>query len=89
VAITRHDIATALTCAPSRDIAFTGVMPEAFAASLRGILPPELVGGLLEDDARYPRGEAAEVTTTVVGITGHPAGDIGQFARDNAAAFSG
>jgi len=33
--------------------------------------------------------EAAEVTTTISDITGRPPGDIGQFARDYAWAFSG
>lgn len=88
-AITHHDIAAALTSALGRHIAFTDVPPEAFAASLRGILPPWQADGLLEDYAHYRRGEAAEVTTTVADVTGQPPRDIGQFARDYAAAFSG
>jgi hypothetical protein len=51
-----------------------------------GILPPWQASGLLEDYAHYRRGEAAEVTTTVADITGRPPRDIGQFARDYAAA---
>ena len=87
-AITHHDIAAALSAALGRDVAFGDAAPEAFAASLRGILPPWQVDGLLEDYAHYRRGEAAEVTTTVADITGRPPRDIGQFARDFAAAFS-
>jgi uncharacterized protein YbjT (DUF2867 family) len=87
-AITHHDIAAALTAALGRDITFEDAAPEAFAASLHGILPPWQVDGLLEDYAHYRRGEAAEVTTTVADITGRPPRDIGQFARDFAGAFS-
>jgi uncharacterized protein YbjT (DUF2867 family) len=86
-AITHHDIAAALSSALGRDIAFGDAAPEAFAGSLHGILPPWQIDGLLEDYAHYRRGEAAEVTTTVADITGRPPRDIGQFARDYAAAF--
>jgi uncharacterized protein YbjT (DUF2867 family) len=88
-AVTHDDIAAALTSALGRHIAFADAPPEAFAASLRGILPPWQVDGLLEDYAHYRRGEAAEVTTTVAEVTGQLPRDIGQFARDYAAAFSG
>ncbi len=57
-AITHYDIAAALTSALGRHIAFADVPPEAFAASLRGILPPWQADGLLEDYAHYRRGEA-------------------------------
>jgi uncharacterized protein YbjT (DUF2867 family) len=87
-AITHQDIAAALSAALGRDISFADVAPGAFAANLSGILPPWQVDGLLEDYAHYRRGEAAAVTTTVADITGRPAGDIGRFARDYAAAFS-
>jgi uncharacterized protein YbjT (DUF2867 family) len=87
-AITHHDIAAALSSALGRDITFGDAAPEAFAASLHGILPPWQIDGLLEDYAHYRRGEAAEVTTTVAEITGRLPRDIGQFARDYAAAFA-
>ncbi len=86
-AITHHDIAAALSAALGRDITFGDAAPEAFAASLHGILPRWQVDGLLEDYAHYRRGEAAEVTTTVADITGRTPRDIGQFARDYAGAF--
>ena len=63
--------------------------PQAFAASLRGILPPWQVAGLLEDYAHYRRAEAASVSPAVAEITGRPPRDIGQFARDYVAAFAG
>jgi hypothetical protein len=59
---------------PARDIAFADVTPEGFATSLRGVLPPWQVDGLLEHYAHYRRGEAAEVTTTVTDLTGQAPG---------------
>jgi uncharacterized protein YbjT (DUF2867 family) len=86
-AITHQDIAAALTATLGRDISFVDVTPEAFAASLSGILPAWQVDGLLEDYAHYRHGEAAAVTTTVADVTGQAPGDIGRFARDYATAF--
>ena len=87
--ITHTQIAAALTAALGRDVTFTDVPPEAFAGSLRGILPPWQVDSLLEDYAHYRRGEAASVSSAVAEITGRPARDIQQFARDYAPAFKG
>ncbi len=88
-AITHAQIAAALTSALGRDISFIDVPPEAFADSLQGILPPWQVQGLLEDYAHYRRGEAAAVSPAVTQVTGKPATDIQQFARDYAPAFAG
>ena len=87
--ITHAQMAAALTAALGRDVTFTDVPPEAFADSLRGILPPWQVEGLLEDYAHYRRGEAASVSSAVAEITGRPPRDIQQFARDYAPAFKG
>jgi uncharacterized protein YbjT (DUF2867 family) len=87
--ITHGQIATALTATIGRDVTYIDVPPEAFAASLRGILPPWQVEGLLEDYAHYRRGEAASVSPAVAEITGRPPTDVRQFARDYAAAFAG
>jgi uncharacterized protein YbjT (DUF2867 family) len=87
--ITHAQIATALTSAVGREITFVDVPPEAFAASLRGILPPWQVEGLLEDYAHYRRGEAAVVSPAVAEITGRPPIDVRQFSRDYAKAFAG
>jgi uncharacterized protein YbjT (DUF2867 family) len=86
-AITHTQIAAALTEALGREVTFTDVPPEAFAQSLRGILPPWQVEGLLEDYAHYRRGEAAAVSPSVPGITGRPAISVRQFARDYASLF--
>ncbi len=86
-AVTHAQIATALTDALGREVTFTDVPPDAFADSLRGILPPWQVDGLLEDYAHYRRGEAAAVSPAVTEITGRPPTDVWQFARDYAPAF--
>ena len=88
-AVTHAQIATALTDALGREVTFTDVPPDAFADSLRGILPPWQVDGLLEDYAHYRRGEAAAVSPAVTEITGRPPTDVWQFARDYAPAFKG
>jgi uncharacterized protein YbjT (DUF2867 family) len=87
-AITHMDIAAALTSALGRDITFTDVPPEVFAGSLQAILPAWQIDGLLEDYAHYRRGEAASVSPAVAEITGKPATDVRQFARDYAQAFT-
>ncbi|HEX3491353.1 MAG TPA: SDR family oxidoreductase [Streptosporangiaceae bacterium] len=88
-AITHAQMAAALTAATGREVGFADATPEAFAASLRGILPPWQVDGLLEDYAHYRRGEAAAVSPAVPEVTGRPATSFAQFARDYAGAFSG
>jgi uncharacterized protein YbjT (DUF2867 family) len=86
--ITHTQIAAALSAALGREVIFIDVPPEAFADSLRGILPPWQVEGLLEDYAHYRRGEAAAVSRAVTEITGRPQTGIEQFARDYATAFA-
>ena len=81
-AITHAQIAEALTAVLGQQVTFVDVSPSAFADSLRGILPPWQVDGLLEDDADYRRGEAAAVSSAVTEITGTPPKDVAQFACD-------
>jgi uncharacterized protein YbjT (DUF2867 family) len=88
-AITHSQIAAALSTALGRTVSFINVPPEAFADSIRELLPPWQVDGLLEDYAHYRRGEAAAVSPAIADITGTPPRSIGQFARDYAAAFGG
>jgi len=87
-AITHAQIAGALTAALGRQVNFVDVPPSAFADSLRGVLPPWQVDGLLEDYAHYRRGEAAAVSSAITEITGTPPRDVAQFAREYAPAFS-
>ena len=88
-AITHAQIAAALTTALGRTVTFTDVPPEAFAGSIRGLLPPWQVDGLLEDYAHYRRGEAAAVSSAVAEVTGTAPRSIEQFARDYATVFAG
>lgn len=88
-AITHAQIAAALTTALGRTVRFVDVPPEAFADSIRAVLPPWQVDGLLEDYAHYRRGEAAAVSPVVAEITGTSPRGIEQFARDYATAFAG
>lgn len=88
-AITHSQIATALTAALGRTVRFIDVPPQAFADSIRELLPPWQVDGLLEDYAHYRRGEAAAVSPVITKITGTSPRGIERFARDYAAAFAG
>ncbi|MCY9783875.1 SDR family oxidoreductase [Nocardiopsis sp. EMB25] len=87
-AVTHEQIARALSAATGRDITFREASAEQFAAALTGILPPWQIDGLVEDYAHYARGEAAGVHTSVADLTGRPARDVTEFARDHAAAFT-
>jgi uncharacterized protein YbjT (DUF2867 family) len=87
--ITHAQIAAALTAALGRTVTFTDVPPQAFAVSIRQLLPPWQVDGLIEDYAHYRRGEAAAVSPVVEEVTGRAPHSIDQFARDYAAAFTG
>ena len=88
-AITHADIATALSLALGRPVAFRDATPEAFAAALAATgMPPWQVDGTLEDYAHYRRGEAALVSPAVRDVTGAAPRDIDTFARDYAMAFA-
>lgn len=86
-AVTHSEIAEAIGAASGRQVTFVDVPPEAFAASLRGLLPDWQADGLLEDYAHYRRGEAAEVLPTVAEVTGTAPRTVAEFARDHVGAF--
>jgi uncharacterized protein YbjT (DUF2867 family) len=86
-ALTHAGMAAALSAATGREVTFTDVPPDAFAAALTGVLPPWQVDGLLEDYAHYARGEAAFVSPDVPDVLGRPAIDFARFARDHADRF--
>jgi uncharacterized protein YbjT (DUF2867 family) len=89
-AVTHTDIASAITEATGRPVAFVDASPEAFAGALGAAgVPPWQVDGLLEDYAHYARGEAASVSPHVREITGTDPRDVGRFAEDYARAFVG
>ncbi|GAA4700793.1 Uncharacterized conserved protein YbjT, contains NAD(P)-binding and DUF2867 domains [Promicromonospora umidemergens] len=87
-AVTHQQIARALSAAAGHEITFQDVPAEQFSAALTGVLPPWQLEGLIEDYAHYARREAAEVHTAVADLTGRPARDVTDFARDHAAAFA-
>jgi uncharacterized protein YbjT (DUF2867 family) len=87
-AITHSDIAEALSATTGREIEFVDVPPEEFRASLAGVLPDWQLDGLVEDYAHYRRGEAADVLSTVIDVTGVEPRDIADFARDYADRFT-
>ncbi|MHC1559744.1 NmrA family NAD(P)-binding protein [Actinomycetospora sp. C-140] len=87
-AVTHAEIADALGAATGRSVAFDDVAPDTFAAALSGVVPPWQLEGLVEDYAHYARGEAATVDPAVQQVTGRPATDVGDFARDHADAFT-
>lgn len=86
-AVTHEQIAHALSAATGRDIAFKDAPAEQFTAALTGVVSPWQLDGLVEDYAHYARGEAAEVHPSVPDLTGRPARDLTDFARDYAAAL--
>ncbi len=86
--VTHGDIAAALGGATGVPVAFHDLPPAQFAAALEAYVPRWQLDGLVEDYAHYARGEAADVTTAVADLTGRPARDVGDFARDHAASFA-
>jgi uncharacterized protein YbjT (DUF2867 family) len=89
-AVTHTEMASALTKAIGRPVAFIDVPPDAFAGALKAAgVPAWQVDGLVEDYAHYARGEAASVSPHVREITGTDPRDVGRFAEDYARAFVG
>ena len=86
-AVTHDEIARALSTATGREITFQEATAEQFSEALAGVLPPWQLAGLVEDYAHYARGEAAEVHGAVTELTGRPARDVTDFAREHADAF--
>ena len=87
--ITHGEIAAALTSALGRDITFIDVrarrlrrQPAGHPAALADPGPPG-------DYSHYRRGEAASVSPAIAEITGKPATDVRQLARDHVRIFVG
>ncbi|MER5890484.1 SDR family oxidoreductase [Streptomyces sp. NPDC001941] len=83
-AVTHIEIARALSAATGLDVTFHDTPADQFTAALSGVLPPWQLEGLVEDYAHYARGEAAAVHACVSDLTGRPARDVTDFARDYA-----
>ena len=88
-ALTHAEMATQLSSALGREVAFVDVSPEVMRAELlRAGFPQWQADGLLEDYAHYRRGEASKVTSGVKDATGTSPRTFADFARDYAPAFS-
>jgi hypothetical protein len=69
--------------ASGKQVKFVAIPESAMREALLGFgLPEWQAEGLIEDYAHYRRGEAANVSTAVQEVTGHPARSFEGFARD-------
>ena len=88
-AISSADCATALSAVLGTDVHHVDVPDEAFRDGMtKAGAPPPLVDSLARYYAMVKAGEFAMVTPTVESILGRPAQTFGQWAAENAAAFS-
>jgi uncharacterized protein YbjT (DUF2867 family) len=89
-AVTHTEMASAVSKAIGRPVAFVDVPPDAFAGALKSAgVPAWQVDGLVEDYAHYARGEAATISPHVREVTGVEPRDVARFAQDHASAFVG
>jgi len=89
-AVTHTEIASAISNAIGRPVAFVDVAPDVFAGALKAAgVPSWQVDGVVEDYAHYARGEAAAISPHVRDVTGVDPRDVERFARDYASAFAG
>lgn len=87
-AVSHSEIAQALSDATATPISYHDISASDFSAALQPFMPRWQVEGLVEDYAHYARGEAAAVTSDVTTLTGRPARDLIEFARDHARLFT-
>ena len=88
-ALTHAEMATGISGAVGRPVAFVDVPPDAMCDALLGMgMPPWQADGLVEDYAHYRRGEASAIAAGVQDATGQPPRSFGDFARDYSHAFS-
>ena len=85
-AVTYGDIAARLSALIGREVTATDVSPEEFRSSKQG-WDPWLVEGLLELNAVYLSGAAAEVTDEVQKATGSPGRTVMEFLADHLSPF--
>ena len=89
-AVTHAEMASALSKATGRPVAFRDVPAHAFAGALKAAgVPPWQVDGLVEDYAHYGRGEAEAISPHVREVTGVAPRDVGRFAEDYRSVFVG
>jgi uncharacterized protein YbjT (DUF2867 family) len=88
-ALTHAEMATQLSNALGRQVAFVDIPETAMREALLGFGIPEWqADGLIEDYAHYRRGEASTVSTSIRDVTGHPPHSFADFARDYKQVFS-
>jgi uncharacterized protein YbjT (DUF2867 family) len=89
-AVTHTEMASALSEAIGRPVAFVDTPSAAFAGALKAAgVSPWQADGLVEDYAHYARGEADAVSPHVREVTGVEPRGVGRFAQDYASAFLG
>ena len=89
-AVTHSEMASALSRAIGWPVAFIDVPADAFGGALRAAgVPPWQVDGLVEDYARYARGEAEAISPHVREVTAVDPRDVDRFSEDYARAFVG
>ncbi len=87
-ALTHAEMASHLSDALEKPIRFFDIPEQRMREALVGFgLPEWQADGLIEDYAHYRRGEAANVSNTLLDVTGHPARSFSTFARDYKHAF--
>ena len=87
-ALTHAEMASQLSDALEKPIRFFVIPEQRMREALVGFgLPEWQADGLIEDYAHYRRGEAANVSNTLLDVTGHPARSFSTFARDYKHAF--
>jgi uncharacterized protein YbjT (DUF2867 family) len=88
-ALTHAEMASQLSDALGRDIAFVDVLETSMRDALLGLgMPAWQADGLIEDYAHYRRGEASAISSAAQDVTGHRPRSFADFARDYKQAFS-
>ena len=87
-AVTRHQVAAAISEACGREVRYVPVEEEQFQRGMVEMGAPEAVVAMLAGFYRYVRaGQTAALADGVQSVTGRAPIDFGQFARDNAASW--
>ena len=87
-ALTHAEMASQLSDALGRDVAFVDIPEQAMRDMLFAFgIPAWQADGLIEDYAHYRLGEASTISSAVVDVTGRPPRSFAAFARDYKQAF--
>jgi uncharacterized protein YbjT (DUF2867 family) len=87
-ALTHAEMAARLSEALHRPITFVDVQERRFREALQGFhMPDWQADGLVEDYAHYGRGEASNISSAVLEVTGKSPHPFVEFAHDYRSAF--